>query len=132
DPRVLHSSWPRAAANALWKPLRHAHHDGWPSAAWTVNDPTGNPRTSRHSTTPGTPGPTPRTEPTAERILTCAHPEDWPGEQLLGIYLTREAHDTVLAERGRQTRYEYDRALRLSTARDRKSGVEGKSVDRGR
>src|SRR5690606_20563046 len=63
---VLHPSWPRAAANAIWKPLKAAvPHDAWPLAPtdWRVNDPRGNPGTGGRNTTPGVPGPVPRTEP---------------------------------------------------------------------
>lgn len=120
DSSVLHSSWPRAAANALWKPLRHAHLDGWPLAPtdWRVNDPTGNPQSGRHSTTPPTPGPIPRTEPITEleRVIGIVEPGDWPGEVTLSVRLTREAHDLELAKVGTQTRYEYSRALRKSNA----------------
>lgn len=121
DSSVLHPSWPRAAANAIWKPLRMAHLDGWPLAPtdWRVNDPTGNPQSGRHSTTPPTPGPTPQLEPLEEieRVIGELRAADWPGGVTLAARLTREAHDACLETVGVQTRYEYGRALRNSTAR---------------
>src|SRR5690606_33389865 len=119
---VLHPSWPRAAANALWKPLRHAHLDGWPLAptTWTVRDPTGNPRTGTFSTAIGfaRPKSDPRTEPLEEleRVRGVIEASDWPGGVTLAVRLTREAHDAELRKVGTQTRYEYSRALRKSNA----------------
>lgn len=120
--RVLHPSWPRAVANALWKPLRMAHLDGWPLAptTWVVRDPTGNPHTVTFTTASGFPRAKddPLMEPVEEleRVRGIIEPADWPGGVTLAARLTREAHDLELAKVGRQTRYEYSRALRKSNA----------------
>lgn len=119
---LLHPSWPRAVANALWRPLRMANLDGWPLAPtdWRVNDPTGDPRTGNFNTATGfaRPQSDPRTEPITEleRVRGVIEPGDWPGRVTLAARLTREAHDAELRKVGTQTRYEYSRALRMSNA----------------
>lgn len=117
----LHPSWPRAASNALWRPLKHAFPDNWPIAPtdWTVNDPTGNPRTGGRNTTPGIAGPVPHLEPVTEveRVIGRIDADDWPGGVRLACRLLKTDHDKALAEYGTQGRYEYSRALRLGTGR---------------
>ncbi|HEX7000659.1 MAG TPA: hypothetical protein VF164_03095 [Trueperaceae bacterium] len=91
----------------------------WPhGTAYTVNDPTGNPRSGMHSTASGVPGPVPRVEPLDEgRVHAVVHPEDWPRGVKLAVRLTKTQYEHALEEQEADTYEEWWRALWQATTR---------------
>lgn len=120
-PLVRDQQTHRAAANALWPPLRDITNltRDWPhGTAYTVNDPTGNPRSSNYSSAAGFPAPIPRIEPIGEdRLLATVDPDDWPRSLKLAVRLPRPVYEELIQTTDDATLYEWRAAAWGSNSR---------------